>query len=246
MTSTTPVKALADLRLEQAVGGEPVRGAAHTPETAAAWHAQRRGGFTATDARDWGIPEKRARIIAGKRSRRVRDLSHIPVVAHGTHREPFIADWAQDRFGITPCRHVYAAAGQPRHLASPDGITLDPTGELVHHSPAAVICEIKTDPDDLTPGTLDHTRTVVAYDPASAFAARRYLLQIQWQIYVMAASSCLFIWERHTNQTDPSTGHFTPVGEPEWCFIPRDDEIIAQLLDTTASASHELGWALAN
>ena len=52
---------------------------------------------------------------------------------------------------------------------------------------------------------------------------RNYLRQIWWQQYVLGAERTLFVWERHEN--------FVPVGEPEYRWVPRDDNEINVLVN---------------
>ena len=51
---------------------------------------------------------------------------------------------------------------------------------------------------------------------------RHYLRQIWWQQYVVGAERTLFVWERHEE--------FVPVGEPECCWVERDEDAIATLV----------------
>jgi len=51
---------------------------------------------------------------------------------------------------------------------------------------------------------------------------RNYLRQIWWQQYVLGAERTLMVWERHID--------FVPVGDPEFRWIDRDENEIAQLV----------------
>src|SRR5690606_38951656 len=100
-----------------------------------------------------------------------------------------------------------------RHLASPDGVSLDPfTRELIVGTDDAVLCEIKTATKDLNPGKIDAARVLVETDLRSVFAEKNYYTQMQWQMYVMNAVRTLFVWEQHDGKIDPETGTFTPLG----------------------------------
>jgi hypothetical protein len=215
----------------------PIEGPAYDPlkpETKQAWLDFRREGITATQIRDWGIASRRRKIIEEKVTGQFEDLSHIAAVSHGTLREPAIADWIKRRFGIEPCDSVFASPTNSRHLASPDGVTRDPfTGELTV-GPAAALSEIKTSKHNLVPGRLDASRNLVEIDYSSDFARSNYYTQMQWQMAVMGAGLTLFAWEQHDNIIDPETGTFTPLGAPEWCWIPRDENLIQVLLTTVA------------
>lgn len=228
LTNVTPVRGVPDGK------GNP------DPAVRQAWLDQRASGITATEIRDWGMGSKRREIIAGKVTMETEDLSHIPAVAHGNRREPFIAEWIQERFGIAPCEFVYSHGDNPRHLASPDGVSLDPfTGALLVGGPDAVLSEIKTSKNDMNPGRLDDSRTLIEIDPESAFARANYYTQIQWQMYVMNAARCLFVWEQHNNKIDPETGTFAPIGPPEYAWIDRDQKLIDVLVNEVAPRALE-------
>lgn len=52
---------------------------------------------------------------------------------------------------------------------------------------------------------------------------KNYMRQIWWQQWVLGAERTLMVWERHEN--------FAPVGDPQFQWIERDDNEIAQLVD---------------
>lgn len=206
------------------------------PSTRAAWLEFRRGGLTATEVRDWGSGAKRRQIIAGKVTGEFEDLSSNPWINHGNVREPIIGAWVQSQFGITPTDAVFSHATEPRHLASPDGITLDPfSGELAV-GPEAALLEIKTSKHDLTPGSVDAAGWLVNVARGSEFERSGYYVQMQWQMYVMNAASTLFVWEMRGEQ-DPESGLFAPVGPPQWAWIPRDQALIDVLVNEVAPAA---------
>jgi hypothetical protein len=91
---------------------------------------------------------------------------------HGRAREPKIAAWVQESYGIEPSTALFHAHGQRRHLATPDGVFIAPGGELQ-------LAEIKT--------TSKPWRSV----------PRSYLRQIWWQQYVLGADRTLLVWEEH-------------------------------------------------
>jgi len=204
------------------------------PETRQPWLDFRAPGITATQIRDWGNASKRRKIIDEKVSGVFEDLSHLPYVAHGNRREPVIAEWAQGRFGITPCENTFARPDNPRHLASPDGISLDPFTRELLIGADAVVMEIKTSKNDLTPGLMDEGRHLIEVGVGSPFDRAGYYIQIQWQMYVMNATATLFVYEQHDDIVNPETGTFTPLGPPEYAWIQRDDALIQVLVDTVA------------
>lgn len=226
----------------------PIRGAEYDknhPETRDAWLEQRRGGFTATECRDWGMGSRRRKIIAFKVTGQMEDLTGNVYIDHGNRREPVLAEWIEGKFGIAPCDFVYSHGENPRWLASPDGVSLDPfTGALVV-GPGAALSEIKTSKHDLHPGRLDADRVLLEIDLASAFARSNYYTQMQWQMFVMNADRTLFVWEQHNGVIDPETGTFAPLGPPQHVWIPRDDKLIAVLIGVAEKALAEIDAARA-
>lgn len=214
------------------------------PEVRQRWLDQRRGGITATEVRDWTTPAQKRAITTAKVTGVFQDLSHVANVRHGNLREPVIADWARVQFGVEPTNAVYSHGENPRHMASPDGVSLDPfSRELEIGTDAAVLLEIKTSVHDLTPGELDGTRTLVLRADGTWFDKSGYYDQMQWQMYVMNATATIFVWEVRDNVIDRDTGTYSPVGPPEWAVIPRDEERIALLLERAESALEEIDAA---
>lgn len=205
------------------------------PETRQAWLDSRAGGVTATEIRDWGIGSRRRKIIIAKTTGVFEDLSHIAAINHGNLREPMIAAWIERNFGITPCDAVFAHADNPRHLASPDGISLDPfTRELIVGTPDAVLSEIKTSKHDLTPGRLDAEYVLISIEPGSKFESSGYYTQMQWQMYVMNAQRTLFVYEQHDGKIDPETQTYSPISIPRFAWINRDEALIDRLVNEVA------------
>ncbi|QGJ89460.1 exonuclease [Microbacterium phage Smarties] len=194
-----------------------------------AYFGARRGGITATELRDWQQPAKRRAIVTEKvtgdhETRKVRAFDH------GNYREPFIAEWASATHGVVHSTGLYAHPDNPRHLATADGHL---AGFSMAYEPGenGVTVEIKTTTKDLTPGPLDASRIVIEVDPKSHFAKTKYLRQIMWQMYVMNAARCLFIWEPYTTEErDRESGHYLVTGPPEWVIIERDQEMIDALI----------------
>lgn len=205
------------------------------PETRQPWLDFRAGGITATEIRDWGNGSRRREIIIAKVTGKTEDLSHVPAINHGNLREPMIAAWIERNFGITPCDAVFAHADEPRHLASPDGISLDPfSRELIVGTADAVLAEIKTSKHDLTPGRLDAESALISIEPGSKFDLSGYYTQMQWQMYVMNATRTLFVWEQHDGKIDPETGTYSPISIPRHAWINRDDALIERLVTEVA------------
>lgn len=217
----------------------PVKGPEYDkehPETRQPWIDFRQGGFTATQMREWRKGgAKRREVLNEKVSGDSPDLSHLPMIRHGNLREPQIAAWVEERFGIAPTNAVYQHGANPRWMASPDGVALDPfTGALLVGGVDSTLSEIKTTNKDLTPGPLDPlTRTLIRVEAGSHFDRTGYYTQMQGQMLVMNAARTLFVWEQHDGVIDPETGTYAPVGPPEWCYVMRDEEFIASLISDT-------------
>ncbi|QDH93289.1 exonuclease [Microbacterium phage Cressida] len=212
----------------------PIPGPAYDrerPETRQAWWDFRLGGLTATDMRDCRQGAARRRIITEKVTGDAGEEPFVKAWRHGTLREPQIAAWAQATYGITPTGGTFASGENSRHIASPDGVMIDPfTGRYEPGTEDSIIEEIKTGVDDLTPGEIDAAGVLIALDPRSTFNKRGYYRQVQWQMLVMNATRALFVWERHNGEVDPETSTYTPVGPPQAVWINRDEEAIAGLL----------------
>lgn len=155
-------------------GDEPVL--SHTDRIVArsadrvAWLRARTRGVTATDV---------ARL-SGPKSVRAVALDKIlgtgfggnAYTDHGREREPAIARWVKNRYGIVPSDALFHAAGETEHLATPDGVVKRASGTLE-------LAEIKT--------TASRWRSI----------PRSYLRQVWWQQYVLGADRTLLVWEQH-------------------------------------------------
>jgi hypothetical protein len=136
------------------------------------WLRARSRGITATDvARLSGARSVQAVALDKLHG---NGFSGNAYTDHGRAREPEIARWVLERFGISPSTALFHAAGHPEHLATPDGVALPAHGALE-------LAEIKT------------TKTVWRSIP------RSYLRQIWWQQYVLGAERTLLVWEQHNN-----------------------------------------------
>lgn len=134
-----------------------------------AWLKARATGVTATDAAKLTGPASVARVVHEKAHG--SGFTGNAYTDHGKRREPVIAAWAQQRYGIEHSTGLFHAAERERHLATPDGIGL--------HAHTLVLEEIKTS-----------TKPITA-------VPRTYLRQIWWQQYVMGAERTLLVWEQH-------------------------------------------------
>lgn len=206
--------------------------AAKTP----AWYAARRVGVTATEARDIakGYKSDREKIKREKLTGQRVDLTGNRYVEYGNLREPIIAAWIASRFGIPASDALYIRNDDPRRLATPDGVEVDPFGNVF-------VSETKTSKHDLTPGTINEVGVLVLtkglggnwYLPDNHFASTGYYDQMQWQMFVLGAHRTLFAYEQHDSDWSgwPTRAPKTLRPEPGWCWIERDEKRIAELIE---------------
>lgn len=145
----------------------------------AAWLAERAQGITATEIRDIMLATNRDRAIKElvKKKREGDSFAGNAYTEWGKEREPVIADWLAG-FGVVAESRVFHAAGNSRHLASPDGISEDWNGDIV-------LDEVKTCGHALPAGS-------------EALAAKGYEWQMQWCCHVIGAvGSWLTVELRH-------------------------------------------------
>lgn len=126
-----------------------------------------------------------------------------PYVEFGKRYEGPISLMLKESFGIMPNEWLIASDNDPKHLATPDGLSLD-------HS---VIAEIKTTGKD--------------FDGKIPIGYRR---QVQWQLYVTGADYCVFAWMLRVETRD---GLMQPGWmEPKTIQIKPDDDEIETLKQT--------------
>ncbi|ROP60722.1 YqaJ-like recombinase protein [Curtobacterium sp. PhB130] len=152
-----------------ALRGHSERIVAHSSDRVA-WLRARAAGITATDVARLASLRAVEAVVMDKRygSR----FSGNAYTEHGKDREPVIAAWVAATHGILPSAHLFHAAANRAHLATPDGVGHDRDGRLL-------LAEIKT------------TSTGWKRVP------RHYLRQVWWQQYVLGAERTLFVWEHH-------------------------------------------------
>ena len=137
-----------------------------------AWLRARSRGITATDAAKLSTPAS-VQAVAREKINGSRFVGNA-YTDHGKAREPEIAAWVHNRFGIVSSDSLFHALGEPAHLATPDGVAMAASGTLE-------LAEIKT------------TKSPWASIPLS------YLRQVWWQQYVLGAERTLLVWEQHHN-----------------------------------------------
>lgn len=107
-------------------------GAPISSENRAAWLEARRYGVTATDVGkivklNGTFSSQRAGLMEAKLSG--REAPFQQVMQHGIDREPVIATWVAEKFGIEP-NTLLCRGHNPRHLATPDGIGAGVAAEI--------------------------------------------------------------------------------------------------------------------
>lgn len=135
------------------------------------WMRARSRGITATDVAQLTSPAAIARAADAKLGAG-RGFSGNAYTDHGRRREPEIAAWVAATHGIHPSSALFHAVVEKRHLATPDGIAVDPDGRVT-------LAEIKT--------TNKTWRSI----------PRTYLRQVWWQQHVLGAERTLVVWEEH-------------------------------------------------
>lgn len=135
-----------------------------------AWIRARSRGITATDVATLTSTNAIARAAESKL--RGSGFSGNAYTDHGRRREPEIAAWVAATHGIQPSSALFHAVVEKRHLATPDGVSVDADGRIQ-------LAEIKT--------TNKTWRSV----------PRNYLRQIWWQQHVLGAERTLVVWEEH-------------------------------------------------
>lgn len=195
------------------------------------WLAARSHGVTATEVAKLakgGAGAKRE-ILAEKLGG--SKFSGNMYTEWGRLREAAIAEDVRARLAIEPNSVLFHAAGNPRHLATPDGVGRSFDGSIA-------LSEIKTSKHDLD----------ILHGAASVEDARQsgngyfwstgYYDQVLWQIYVCGAAGAWFTPEQHNDDWsgwDADTRSFrygpTPLSPKlTSVWIPRDDIRIDELV----------------
>lgn len=170
--------------------------------SADSWLEARRGGVTATQVAKAGAgPGGFEQAVLDYDADFVEQDN--PYMAFGRNWEGPISMMVKDRHGIMPNDWLIANPARPHHRATPDGLSLDHTQ----------ISEIKTTGKDWNPEKLPI----------------QYRRQVQWQLHVTGAVSCVFAWMLREERD----GLFLPAWfEPSVVVIERDQDMIAGLIDT--------------
>ena len=165
-----------------------------------AWLWHRSQGVTATMVAKAFSPAGFAEVVAEMEN--PREVTPNAYMTWGNQREPYIAEVVKERYGVMPNDWVISKGGKLSpdrwQMATPDGLSLD-------HK---VIGEYKT--------------TGKPLDKISAL----YMRQVQWQLYVTDAQSCVFAYELRLD----APGGFAPGFDVVTQVIERDDKLIKSLV----------------
>ncbi|WP_307581036.1 YqaJ viral recombinase family protein [Paeniglutamicibacter psychrophenolicus] len=178
-----------------------------------AWLRARSQGITATDAARLSTPKSIASAAWDKLNG--SGFGGNPYTDHGRAREPVIAAWVQENYGIVPSTQLFHAAENHIHLATPDGLGIREHGRVE-------LAEIKT--------TNKPFKTI----------PRNYLRQVFWQQYVLGAERTLFVWEPHKDfvpvHGEPLTRWVDRDDAEIADLISKADAMVAILRERTARA----------
>lgn len=172
----------------------------------ASWTHARARGLGASDAASWAKEESAPSYL---RAKLYNPFEGSAYTRHGNAREAHILA----AFGMPQNHYLFRSAGNPRHLATPDGL-------LVNDAGALILGQAKTH-------QIQHTKDGA---PKPAFTSAKgerlipptYKRQMWWEQYVLGADRTLFMWEPHDRMR--------PALEPESCWFYRDDDEIAKLV----------------
>jgi hypothetical protein len=166
----------------------------------AAWLAARRTGVTATEVAMAATPAGFRDALEQRRNPQPVEVNGY--MSFGLLWEDWIADKVARTYEIYP-NDVLIAGEDRRHLATPDG--LGPQHRTIG--------EYKTTGKDW--GTVDRLPI-------------KYRRQVQWQLHVTGAESCVVAWLLRVEQD----GQFVPGWfKPKYGIVFRDEDMIADLVE---------------
>jgi putative phage-type endonuclease len=172
-----------------------------TPE----WYSIREGGISATSvakaaAGPGGYDDVVRSFITPE------EIPDNPYMAFGRDYEEFIVNALPGEYGIEHNDWLICADGYENawKIATPDGLNANHT----------VIAEVKTTGKDW-----GEWKSVPI----------QYRRQVQWQLHVTGADSCVFGWLLRAQNSD---GDFIPAWlEPKHLIVERDEKIITDLIE---------------
>jgi hypothetical protein len=166
-----------------------------------AWLTARRGAVTATEVAKASTPAGFLEALEERRNPTETLVNGY--MQFGTDNENWLALEVKREFGIMPNTWLIAAKGEPRHMATPDGLSLDHT----------MTAEIKTGGKEPSKPPLMHMR------------------QMQYQLYCAGpqAIQCVYGFMLRAENDE---GFYPAWLEPKTWVVERDDLMIAQLIET--------------
>lgn len=160
----------------------------------AAWLAARTGGVSATDA---------ARIMTGSAQgwaslRREKQTGSSwggnAATRHGRDREPVIAAYGLERFGLQPSTALIGRWGHEGDLATPDALSQPQVTGLGIPELSGLMRGV-----EYHVAAFGEYKTTVKDWATRDDIPARYYWQIVWQFLVTGADRCYFIFEAHEN-----------------------------------------------
>ncbi|MEA1264193.1 hypothetical protein MicroSTF_14210 [Microbacterium sp. STF-2] len=167
------------------------------------WMLERGEGVTASDA--WKIARAgiKARRTIVEQKMNGSTFRGNKATNAGQAREAALLDEAAERLAsLAPNGALWASVENDLHRATPDAIGIDPDGALV-------VVEVKSH----------------EFGWKSDAIPVEHMAQMQWQIHVLGADYALYGFEVRDEDDMP------PVGGATWIPVPRDDEMIAWLIE---------------
>jgi hypothetical protein len=142
------------------------------------WLAARREGVTATEVAKLANAKSQSYALTLVKEKRSGERTFFgnQYTDWGLEREEVLVDTVLKQEGFIGTDVLFHAEGNPRHLATPDGLYL--------RDGMRFTAEIKTGKHDLSPGSY-------------FFETSGYRDQILWQMYVCDVDSALYVYERH-------------------------------------------------
>ena len=167
------------------------------------WLEARRHGVSATAVAAAATPSGFRDVV----STWGQSIDDNPMMAFGREAEPELMRHAHREYGILASDWLIAGEN-PRHLATPDGLSLDHTE----------IAECKTTGDGWDGAETNPKKLPI-----------RYRRQVQYQLMVTGAERCLFLWQLRV--PDDHGWFYMPWLQPKTVWIDRDPDMIRDLTE---------------
>lgn len=157
-----------------------------------AWLDARNTGITASNAANMSSLASLDSVI---KSKFYDGFMGNKATEWGLEREPYLLDYSNFEQNL----NLFHSVENKRFMATPDGIRESSDKDF-----PLELCQVKT--------------TSKRYKKIPAAHYR----QVQWEMFVMGASRCMYVWEEHEN--------YVPIElEPKWEWIDRDTVAIEKL-----------------